>query len=418
MDEEDDYVDILNLPGWNIIEEHEEEHLYQFSIQNKERVFSCPFCSTESIPYKFGIREHTFTDLPMHGKHVRLRALRRRYRCKVCRKTFLDPVPHMSEQHFATMRLVNHIERETLALTSRTFLGLSYEVGVTEDTIRHIFDTCVKTLEQAHILQAPITLGIDELFLLGTPRCILTDLTKKTVIDLLPNRNQETVLKWLRQLPEKERIQVVAMDMWQPYRNAVKEALPQANIVVDKFHIVKLANGAIEQIRKIVRSNLSDKQRRMLMHDRFILLRRRRDLTEKDVLILETWIENFPILGTAYTLKESFYEIWEVATQQEAHERYFAWLAQITPDVADAFIPIALTVENWGDEIFAYFSYNGTITNAFTEATNGTLKVANRVGRGYSFSVIRAKVVFAEQIAHKYPRLRKRFQPQEETAKE
>lgn len=155
MDEErvpveshDDRVDILNLPGWTILDEHEEEHLYQFSIQSKERVSSCPLCQTVIVPYRFGTREHTFTDLPMHGKHVRLLAKRRRYRCKVCHKTFLDPIPYMSEQHSATTRLINYIERETLALTSRTFLGLSYEVGVTEDTIRHIFDTCVSHLEQ------------------------------------------------------------------------------------------------------------------------------------------------------------------------------------------------------------------------------------------------------------------------------
>jgi transposase len=418
VESHDDRVDILNLAGWSVLDEHEEEHFYQFTVQIKERLLSCPFCQTDMIPYKFGERPHTFVDLPMHGKQVRLLARQRRYRCRNCHKTFLDPAPHMSELHSATLRLVNHIERETLSMSSRTFLSLAHEIGMTEDTVRHIFDSCVKALERAHTLQAPATLGIDELFLLGTPRCILTDLTRRNVVDLLPNRNQETVIRWLRQLPGKEHIEVVAMDMWQPYRNAVREVLPQASIVVDKFHVVKLANGAIEQVRKTVRSSLSDKQRRTLMHDRFILLRRRKDLKEKDVLILETWIENFPVLGAAYILKEAFYEIWEAPTQEEAHNRYWAWFEQITPEVADAFVPIALTVENWGDEIFAYFSHNGTITNAFTEATNGVLKVSNRVGRGYSFSVIRAKILFAGEITQKYPRSQKRFQPKNQTEKE
>lgn len=412
LESHDDRVDILNLAGWDILEEHEEEHFYQFTVQLKDRLLSCPFCQTDTIPYKFGERPHTFADLPMHGKQVHLLARQQRYRCRNCHKTFVDPAPYMSDQHSATQRLVDHIERETLSMSSRTFLSLAHEIGMTEDTVRHIFDSCVKALEQARALQAPTILGIDELFLLGTPRCILTDLTRRTVVDLLPNRNQDTVIKWLRQLPEKEHIEVVAMDMWQPYRNAVREVLPQASIVVDKFHVVKLANGAIEQVRKTVRASLSDKQRRMLMHDRFILLRRRKDLKEKDVLILETWIENFPVLGAAYALKEAFYEIWEAPTQEEAHKRYWAWFEQITPEVADAFVPIALTVENWGDEIFAYFTHNGTITNAFTEATNGTLKVVNRVGRGYSFSVIRAKILFAEVIAQKYSRKRRRFQPE------
>lgn len=203
--------------------------------------------------------------------------------------------------------------------------------------------------------------------------------------------------------------------MWQPYRNAVREVLPQASIIIDKFHVVKMANEALEQVRKTIRARLTDLQRRTLMRDRYILLKRKRDLTPKDQLILETWTENFPELGKAYAMKEAFFAIWEAQASDDAHNRYFAWQEQITPEIADAFVPIALTVENWGDEIFGYFGSNGKVTNAFTEAKNGALKVANRVGRGYSFSVIRAKVLFAEQITRKYPRMRKQFQPKEKT---
>jgi transposase len=412
---QNEHVDILNLSGWQILEEYEEEHLYRFTAKVLAQASSCPLCGAEVPPYRFGIREHEFADLPMHGKQVRILAKRRRYRCKVCHKTFLDPASHMSEQHSATTRLVNHIERETLSLSSRTFLSLGYEIGVTEDTVRHIFDTCVHRLEQARTIQTPTVLGIDELHLLGAPRCILTDIRGKTVIDLLTNRNQETVIKWLRQMPEKNQIQVVTMDMWQPYRNAVREVLPQASIIVDKFHVVKMANEALEQVRKTIRASLTDAQRRSLMRDRYILLKRQRDLTVKDQLVLEAWTANFPNLGKAYMLKEGFFSIWDASTKDDAHERYFAWMAQITPEIADAFLPLALTVENWGDEIFSYWDYNGTISNAFTEAKNGALKVANRVGRGYSLSVIRAKVLFAEEIALKYPRHKKPFQPRQET---
>lgn len=417
VESQDERVDILNLSGWQITDEHEEEHSYRFLAKVTVPVSSCPLCGSLVPPYRFGVREHEFADLPMHGKQVRIVAKRKRYRCKVCRKTFLDPVPHMSERHSATMRLVNHIERETLSLSSRTFLSLGHEIGVTEDTVRHIFDTCVKQLEQVRTIKTPTILGIDEVHLLGAPRCILTDIGNKEVIDLLSNRNQETVLKWLRQLPEKEAIQTVTMDMWQPYRNAVREVLPQARIIIDKWHVVKMANEALEQVRKTIRAGLTDAQRRSLMRDRYLLLKRKQDLTAKDQLILETWTENFPTLRKAYAMKEAFFDIWEATTEEEAHHRYFAWQESISSEIADAFLPIALTIENWGDEIFGYFGSNGKITNAFTEAKNGALKVANRIGRGYSFSVIRAKVLFAEQIARKYPRLRRQFQPEEEKGK-
>lgn len=410
-------VDLLNLAGWSILEIHEDDHGYQIKAEVAHPATSCPACLTSTLPYRFGTRSRTFVDLPIHGKYVQILARLRRYRCRSCQKTFLDVAPQVSEHHTATLRLVNYIERETLSLSSRTFLSLGRDLGVPEDTVRHIFDSCVKRLEQARTIQAPAILGIDEIHLLGAPRCILTDIGGKTVIDLLPNRTQETVIKWLRQLPGREHIQVVTMDMWQPFRNSVREVLPQARIIIDHFHVVKQANEALEQIRKDTRAALSDAQRRRLMRDRYLLLKRKRDLTAKDQFILETWTENFPTLHKAYMMKEAFFDIWEAKSSAEAYDRYFTWQEQITPDIADAFLPIALTVENWGNEIFSYWEYDGTVSNAFTEAKNGALKVVNRVGRGYSLPVIRAKVLFAEEIARKYPRPRKPFQPEQKTGK-
>ncbi len=101
------------------------------------------------------------------------------------------------------------------------------------------------------------------------------------------------------------------MDMWTPYRDAVQAVLPDARIVIDKFHVVRMANDAVEKVRKSLREQLTPKQRRGLMHDRFVLLKRECDLNDKEVLLLDGWTKNYPELGAAYRLKESFYGIYE-----------------------------------------------------------------------------------------------------------
>jgi transposase len=68
------------------------------------------------------------------------------------------------------------------------------------------------------------------------------------VIDLLRNRNQDTVIRYLSQLPDIDRIELVAMDMWNPYKRAVNTVIPSATIVIDKFHVVKLANEALQMV--------------------------------------------------------------------------------------------------------------------------------------------------------------------------
>ncbi len=74
--------------------------------------------------------------------------------------------------------------------------------------------------------------------------------------------------------------------------------------MVDKFHVVRMANDAMERVRKSLRESLTPKQRRGLMHDRFVLLKRERDLNDEERLNLDGWTKNYPVLGEAFRLKE------------------------------------------------------------------------------------------------------------------
>jgi transposase len=91
---------------------------------------------------------------------------------------------------------------------------------------------------------------------------------------MLRDRNKTTVIKYLRSLPDAHIILNVAMDMWKPYKDSVQSVLPHATIVIDKFHVVRMANDALEKCQKQIRANMSIKQRRDLMNDRFIMLKR------------------------------------------------------------------------------------------------------------------------------------------------
>jgi len=169
------------------------------------------------------------------------------------------------------------------------------------------------------------------------------------------------------------------MDMWRPYRSAVRTALPDAKIVIDKFHVVKLANNALETVRKSIRESITKRQRLTLKNDRFLLLKRNSRLSPREVMLLDTWIRNFPILGHAYSLKEGFFAIWDCNSSGEAQDAFLTWKDHIPAELEDTFNPIVNSVYNWYEEIFAYFNY--PITNAYTEAINGLIKIMNRSGR-------------------------------------
>ena len=139
--------------------------------------------------------------------------------------------------------------------------------------------------------------------------------------------------------------------MWDPYREAVNAVLPQAIIVVDRFHIQRMANQVLDTVRKSIREQLTPKERRTLMHDRFILLKRSKDLDVHELRVLEPWLKTFKDLGTAYQFKEDFYDIWDSENKITAIERYKEWKLQIPEQLEAAFRPLTTAVSNWGGDI-------------------------------------------------------------------
>lgn len=115
------------------------------------------------------------------------------------------------------------------------------------------------------------------------------------------------------------------MDMWRPYKDAVNTVLPHAKVVLDKFHVVRMANQALDSVRKALRDKMTAKERRTLMRERFILLKRKHDLNERELFLLDTWLGNIPDLKEAYELKEEFYWIFDTNDPYEGIERYNQW---------------------------------------------------------------------------------------------
>jgi len=171
------------------------------------------------------------------------------------------------------------------------------------------------------------------------------------------------VISYLSKLKDIDKIELVAMDMWRPYKDAVNMVIPHAKIVIDKLHVVKLANETLEKIRKANRQNVSAKERRQLMRDRYVLLIRRKNLNDFDDQIkLQVLTDMFPLLGQAYELKEQFFDIYEAKTVDEAYKLYQEWLSNVPKELMIYFEDLIRAMTNWEEEIFNYFT--SPITNS------------------------------------------------------
>ncbi|MBB3268860.1 transposase [Azospirillum sp. OGB3] len=385
--------DILNLPGLDVIETREDAHDYLIRVGRRRALDACPYCAGGPMVAN-GTKTQGLRDTPVHGKRVLIEWSRQRFLCRGCGRTSYDQHEAFDPDRRMTKRLVEYIGRTALRLT---FTEVAAGVGVDEKTVRLVWSDWSEREIGRLEFATPRWLGIDEVHLIGKARGVFANVEARTALDITADRSQKTVATWLTKLPAKETVEIVTMDMWRPYYDAVRALLPRAVVVIDKWHVQKMANEALEGVRKALRADLPPARRRRLMHDRFVLLTRRRDLRMDQQIVLEAWTNEFPLLKAAYEAKEDFFGIWEIPsmTSGDAREAYRSWAERLPAELRPGFGALTTAVGNWSAPIWAYFDVPGGPTNAYVEALNGLVKVLNRMGRGYSIEVLRAKVLLA-----------------------
>lgn len=344
-----------------------------------------PFCGNIGIvkngPYLRKIR-----DLPMSGKFTGFVIHGHRYICKSCGHTFVDEFTSIQKDAKITNRLSEYIIKKSI---TQPFAQIARDVSMSETEIKSLFSTYADAIDKTREIKAPRVLGIDENHLMGNYRAVFTDIEGGLLLDILPKRNKSIVERFLKALHAPETVEVVTMDMWRPYRDAVRETLPNAVIVIDKFHVIKEVNDALEDIRKKLRGSIASSSSRALKRSRWLMLKNLDSLNANDIKLLDALFNEYPVFQEPYALKEDFRNIYLCRTRQDAEQAYQDWVQRASK--IEEFSRVAETLSRWHEEIFSYFEH--PYTNALTESLNHKINEIARLGRGYSFAVLRTKVL-------------------------
>ena len=135
---------------------------------------------------------------------------RRRYKCRECGSTFWERLISVDEKRSMTKRLLKSIQEQSM---SKTFVEVAESVGVDEKTIRNVFKDYVALKEREYQFETPKWLGIDEIHIIRRPRLVLTNIERRTIYDIKPNRNKETFIQRLSEISDRTYIEYVTMDM-------------------------------------------------------------------------------------------------------------------------------------------------------------------------------------------------------------
>lgn len=384
-------TDILRLPGWipTSIDETDECMVVHATYTGKPE--ACQVCGVvDASLYKHGQREITFLDSPI-GKPTRIVAKVQRYRCRECGGLFPQPLAGVDAERRMTRRCVSYIGKQCLV---DTFQRVSEHLGCDEKTVRNVAATYIDARDEVYEPYLPEWIGLDETHLNKIFRAIITDVDARKPVDLLPDRDKPTLRKWFGQFKDRSHVKGLTIDMWPPYRDIAGELFKDLPVIIDKFHVVKKANESVERTRIRLGKAQDPKVRRSWMRSKGLIRMRYRDLTEKQRFNLDMWLDNEPEMAVAYRLKERLFDIYD-KPKAAAIKDYDSFASAVSPSLKADFLELTRCMKNWRKEILNYFDH--PITNAYTEGVNGVAKVMNRMGRGYSFEVIRARVLFNDR---------------------
>jgi transposase len=403
-------TDILDLEGWTVLGRTQEDGVDVLEAAYGPQPTACPKCGTLDQLYRHGTKETTYTDIPIRGAPAKLRAKVQRYRCRSCGETFLQPLGGILDGRRMTQRCATYIQANCLR---DTFVRLAGDVGCDDKTVRTLALEYIAAMEANHRPTMPDWLGLDETQIDGKMRCVVTDVGERRVIDMLPDRDKLTVAGWLHRFKDRSWVKGIAIDMWRPYRDVAHQMFPGRPVVIDKFHVVRTASYCMERVRIRLQKKRKAGERRQWLQSKATLNMRYAKLGEKARFNLDMWLANEPELAAAYRLKEAFYDIYDMPKAQ-AVAAFDAFPATVPPMLAHDFKVLLTAMKNWRREILAYFDH--PITNAYTEALNGVAKTINRQGRGYTFEVLRARLLYGKGTAEPW-RLAAAFPATEQAVK-
>ncbi|MCX8514663.1 MAG: ISL3 family transposase [Burkholderiales bacterium] len=374
--------------------EYEAGFVVEATVRDKENYF-CPYCESTKLK-NHANKTISLRDAPYGNKPVLLIIQRYRLQCLNCTKTFYTPLSFIDERRHVTISCVKSILNASF---KQSFVQVAQTHGVDEKTVRNIFNEYIASINDKVERQLPSVMGIDEVHLGGEYRCTISNLQENLLFDFLESRKKSSLTKFCEEYKDQlASVKLVCMDLWLPYKQMVKQNMPNAIIVADRFHVQRMATNALESARKHVRRGLTQREKLALKDDRKLILMNIERLDIKSMQRLMDLLDRFPLLKKLWAAKEQFNSFWDMETKNEASEIYQDFLASLDDEAKFYFKDLITAMQNWQAEIFNYFVYN-RITNAATETLNREIGRKYDMGYGYSFASLRNKLLYTPQGA-------------------
>lgn len=361
----------------------------------------CPKCQAKDF-VKNGSHDRQIQDLNYKGYNIYINIKGTRYKCKNCGKTFLNTFDCVESNSHMTVRLKDKIRSEA---KNKTFTEIAAKYGIHENTVKVIFGEYILEQEAKRKLYSPEIIEIATTCIYKKKCPVIADVIGNQIIEVLADDSKESLVKYFQRLPEHQNIKTVVIEMKDNYKEAIAEALPDAEIVVEKNYVMNEVNNELEYIRQ---KNIPKKKSRdfaIPAHVQSEVLSTSVKCMDDDQKETLYAIQNkYPDVAYAYYFKEAIRQMYDTYSNTSDAKKFLNdFWKQIPVDCASLTVFEYCIVENWINEICNYFDYINrpkVRKSPFTHRDMCDLiKYINLKGHGYQYDVFRAKLLFSSEAA-------------------
>lgn len=353
-------------------------------VQAKNRQTICPFCGNHSL-VKNGYRTRDFLGLPIGGKKVIIRLKVQRYKCKHddCNYDQQESIPFAKGSRTYTHRFAKYVVD---LLRSMTLKDAAARLDVSWDTIKEIHSIYLKRHYSPPSLDGVECIGIDEFAVKKghVYKTIVVDLATGRILYVGNGKGADALAAFWKKVKRKGvQIKYVATDLSAAFIASVLENCPNAVHVFDHFHVMKLMNDKLDDIRRMQYSMEADiNKRKVLKGTRYLLLSNGTDIyDDKYKTRLDNALAMNEPLSKAYYLKEQLREIWSQASKTDAEAVLDDWIDQARNSKIVQLQKMAMTMLAYKRGILAW--YDCHISTGKVEGINNKIKVMKRNAYGF-----------------------------------
>ena len=383
-------------------------------VESHLNTTKCRHCGKAIIEFHGYDRPIQLRHLPIFERVVLIEIRPKRYRCRHCEG---DPTTTQKlDWYDPNSPHTRAFERWLLKmLANSTVIDVTRRCEIGYDAVEGVLNRWIKTQVQWSDFKHLHTLGIDEISLKKGHKhyvAIITTLDDDDhpqILAVLSDRLKETVVNFLNGIPEhlKASVRRVCSDMHEGYAHAIKETLPHAELVIDRFHVAHYYHREVDQFRKQALADLKEtvtpETYQACKGTMWLFRRHYWSLTGEQLQQLATLLLLSPPLQQAWLLRHEL-TLWfeQQQTKTEALQKLQHWKEKVRLSGLTCFDKFINLLATWQDGITNYF--NDRHTSGFVEGLNNKLKVIKRRCYGlfdpkHLFQQIQLDLLFSKGVS-------------------